>query len=115
MCCVPPCSGIRLMYSIVFGLECSELQPQNTTAYELQPIAREDCLKIPCKSIMQSIISCNNEGYFGVCGIAVSGVISARYCGIKGKNWRYCGIEFLQRGMRYRYKSACTVHEILFF
>ena len=42
------------------------------------------------------------EGYFGVCGIAVSGVISARYCGIKGKNWRYCGIEFLQRGMRYR-------------
>ena len=55
------------------------------------------------------------EGYFGVCGIAVSGVISARYCGIKGKNWRYCGIEFLQRGMRYRYKSACTVHEILFF
>ena len=43
------------------------------------------------------------EGYFGVCGIAVSGVISARYCGIKGKNWRYCGIEFLQCGMRYRY------------
>ena len=42
------------------------------------------------------------EGYFGVCGIAVSGVISARYCGIKGKNWRYCGIELLQRGMRYR-------------
>ena len=25
------------------------------------------------------------EGYFGVCGIAVLGVKSARYCGIKGK------------------------------
>ena len=54
------------------------------------------------------------EGYFGVCGIAVSGVISARYCGIKGKNWRYCGIEFLQRGMWYRYILASKVHEIPF-
>ena len=54
------------------------------------------------------------EGYFGVCGIAVSGVISARYCGIKGKNWRYCGIEFLQCGMRYRYILASKVHEMPF-
>ena len=43
------------------------------------------------------------EGYFGVCGIAVLGVKSARYCGIREKNWRYYGVEFLQRGMWYRY------------
>ena len=41
------------------------------------------------------------EGYFGVYGIAVSGVNFVRYCGIEGKNWRYRGIEFPQCGMRY--------------
>ena len=52
------------------------------------------------------------EGYFGVCGIAVLGVKSARYFGIKEKNWRYCGIDFLPHGMRYRYSLASKVHEI---
>ena len=33
------------------------------------------------------------EGYFGVCGIAVLGVNFLRYCGNDGKNLRYCGIE----------------------
>ena len=56
----------------------------------------------------------DKEGYFGVCGIAVLGVKSARYIGIKEKNWRYCGIEFLQRGMRYRYILASKVYEIPF-
>ena len=55
-----------------------------------------------------------DEGYFGVCGIAVLGVKSAWYCGIKEKNWRYCGVEFLQRDMRYRYILASKVHEIPF-
>ena len=41
------------------------------------------------------------EGYFGVCGVVVSGVKFARYCGIERKNLRYCGVEFSQRGLRY--------------
>ena len=49
-----------------------------------------------------------------VCDIAVLGVISTQYCGIKKKNLRYCGIEFLQRGMRYRYILASKVHETPF-
>ena len=32
---VPPCSGLKLMHSSIFYLDCSELQCQNTTAHEL--------------------------------------------------------------------------------
>ena len=68
--------------------------------FEFNPLFIHALIKIIV--YLKDILALFNEGYFGVCGIAVSGVISARYCGIKGKNWRYCGIELLQRGMRYR-------------
>ena len=38
--CVPPCCRLKPMRSRVLGLECSELQPHNATAHELQLIAR---------------------------------------------------------------------------